>query len=47
MGFFPRLASSAARQTGHTVAVTESLGIYGDGLTHDTIRYVMNYQYIS
>ena len=46
MGFFPRLASSAARQTGHTVSVTESLGIYGDGLTHDTIRYVINYQYI-
>ena len=46
MGFFPRLASSAARQTGHAVAVTESLGIYGDGLTHDTIRFVMNYQYI-
>lgn len=46
MGFFPRLASSAARQTGHTVSVTESLDIYGDGLTHDTIRYVMNYQYI-
>ena len=46
MGFFPRLASSAARQIGNTVAVTESLGIYGDGLTHDTIRFVINYQYI-
>ena len=46
MGFFPRLASSAARQTKRTVSVTESLGIYGDGLTHDTIRFVMNYQYI-
>ena len=46
MGFFPRLASSAARQTGRNVSVTESLGIYGDGLTHDTIRYVLNYQYI-
>ena len=30
----------------NTVAVTESLGIYGDGLTHDTIRFVINYQYI-
>ena len=46
MGFFPRLASGAARQTGRNVSVTESLGIYGDGLTHDTIRYVMNYQYV-
>ncbi len=46
MGFFPRLASSAARQTGRNVSVTESLGIYGDGLDHDTIRFVMNYQYV-
>ena len=44
MGFFPRLASSAARQCGRNVAVTESLGIYGDGLTPDEIRYVINYQ---
>ena len=43
-GFFPRLASSAARQTGRNVAATESLGIFGDGLTHDEIRYVTNYQ---
>ncbi|MBQ8528227.1 MAG: hypothetical protein IJ459_00670 [Clostridia bacterium] len=46
MGFFPRLASSAARQEGRNVTVTESLGIYGDGLTHDEIRYVINYQII-
>lgn len=45
-GFFPRLSPSAARQTGRTVAATESLGIYGDGLTHDEIRYVTNYQII-
>ena len=46
MGFFPRLAPSAARQEGRNVTVTESLGIYGDGLTHDEIRYVINYQII-
>ncbi|MBQ2875997.1 MAG: hypothetical protein IJE25_03215 [Clostridia bacterium] len=46
MGFFPRLAASAARQTGRNVTVSESLGIYGDGLDHDTIRFVMNYQYV-
>ena len=45
-GFFPRLASSAARQCGRNVAVTESLGIYGDALTHDEIRFVTNYQII-
>ena len=45
-GFFPRLASSAARQMGRNVAATESLGIFGDGLTHDEIRYVTNYQII-
>ena len=45
-GFFPRLASSAARQRGRNVAATESLGIYGDGLTHDEIRFVTNYQFI-
>ena len=45
-GFFPRLAPSAARQTGRNVTVTESLGIYGDGLTHDEIRFVINYQMI-
>ena len=46
MGFFPRFAASAARQCGRNVAVTESLGIYGDGLTPDEIRYVINYQII-
>ena len=45
-GFFPRLASSAARQRGRNVAATESLGIYGDALTHDEIRFVTNYQFI-
>lgn len=44
--FFPRLAPSAARQEGRCVSVTESLGIYGDGLTHDEIRYVIGYQMI-
>ena len=46
MGFFPRLAPSAARQRGHNVTITESLGIYGDGLTHDEIRFVINYQFV-
>ncbi len=43
-GFFPRYASSAAAQIGTTRAVTESLGVYGQGVTFDEMRYVMNYQ---
>lgn len=43
-GFFPRLASSAARQSGNRFALTESLGVYGEGLTFDEIRYILNYQ---
>ena len=45
-GFFPRLAPSAARQTGKRLALTESFGVYGDALTPDEIRYVANYQAI-
>ena len=44
MPFFPRVASSAAYQNGHNLALTESLGVYGDALTHDEMRYVLNYQ---
>ena len=42
--FFPRLASSAAHQSGGNLAVTESFAVYGDGLTPDEFRYVLNYQ---
>ena len=42
--FFPRLASSAARQRGNKFSLTESFGVYGEGLTPDEIRYVVNYQ---
>lgn len=42
--FFPRLASSAAHQTGKNLSVTESLGVYGDAITPDEFRYVLNYQ---
>ena len=46
MPFFPRLAPSAARQRGRNLALTESIGIYGDGITPDEIRYVTNYQIV-
>ncbi len=46
MPFFPRLAPSAARQTGKNVSLTEAMGIYGDGITPDEIKYVSNYHII-
>lgn len=42
--FFPRLASSAARQRGNRFSLTESFGVYGESLSPDEIRYVVNYQ---
>lgn len=44
--FFPRLASSAAHQSGNSLSLTESLAVYGDGVTPDEFRYVLNYQAI-
>ncbi len=44
--FFPRLASSAANQTGGNLALTESFAVYGNGLTFDEMRYVANYQFV-
>lgn len=44
--FFPRVASSAARQTGKKSTLTETFGIYGDSITHNEMRYVANYQAI-
>ena len=46
MGFFPRLAPSAARQEGRNLALTETFSIYGDVITPDEIRYIANYQAI-
>ena len=46
MPFFPLLASSAARQSSRNLALTESMGVYGDGITPDEIKYVTNYQII-
>lgn len=46
MPFFPILARSAARQMGRNIALSESLSIYGDGVSPDEIRYVVNYQIV-
>ena len=42
--FFPRLASSAAHISGKNLALTESFAVYGEGVTPDEFRYVLNYQ---
>ncbi len=44
MTFFPRMASSAARQLGHSRCVSESLAVYGAHVTPELIRHVVNYQ---
>ena len=44
--FFPRLASSAAHQTGKRLAVSESFAVYGDGLTPAQMRWVSGYQFV-
>lgn len=44
--FFPRYASSAAAQTGGERAMTESLGVYGHGITYEQMRYVFGFQAI-
>lgn len=45
-GFFPRHASSAAAQVGSHFAFTESMGVYGNGMTFDQMRYVIGHQAI-
>jgi len=45
-GFFPRYASSAAAQIGAEAAMTESLGVYGNGITYDQMRFVFGHQAI-
>ena len=46
MSFFPRIATSAARQTGKNLALTETYSIYGEAITPDEMKYVSNYQAI-
>ena len=43
--FYQSFASSAARSGGR-LALSESFLVYGDGVTPDQIRYVINYQLI-
>ena len=43
-GFFPRYASSAAAHNGAKLAMSESFGVAGPGLTYDIMRYTIGYQ---
>lgn len=42
--FFPRIASSAARQQGHSLCLSESFAVSGSQVTPEEMRYVVNYQ---
>ncbi len=42
--FFPRFASSAARQIGSKVCISESFAVYGGYLTHEDMRYILGFQ---
>ena len=44
-GFFPRLASSAAEQSGSGLSMTESMSVYGTS-TYERFRYVLGYQMV-
>ena len=44
--FFPRYASSAAAQNGTRFAMTETFGVYGNGLTFEDMRFILGFQAI-
>lgn len=44
--FFPRYASSAAVQTGNSLAMSESFAVYGFGISFEQMRYVLGFQAI-
>jgi len=43
-GFFPLMASSAARQMGNSTCLSESFAVYGSQITPDLMRFLVNYQ---
>ncbi len=44
--FFPRIAPSAARQSGRRLALSETFSVYGESFIPDEVRYVIGYQAI-
>ncbi len=43
---FPRYAGSVAHQQGSRRVLTESFGVYGNGLTLAEMKWIVNYQYV-
>lgn len=41
---FPKYASSIARQHGHSLAMSESAAVYGNGLTPQQLKWLIDYQ---
>ena len=46
LDFYPRFASSAAVQQGTPLALSESFAVYGNALSGDELRYILNYQLV-
>ena len=46
LAFYPRFAASAAVQTGAALALSESFAVYGNALSGDEMRYILNYQLV-
>ncbi len=46
MPFFPRMASSAAAQTGHALALTETFGAYGNAVSPNEMRWILGAQIV-
>lgn len=44
--FFPRIAASAANQSGRILSITESFAVYGNGLTYEEMRWITLYQFV-
>ncbi len=44
--FFPRVAPSAARQSGKRLALSETFSVYGESFYPDEVRFVIGYQAI-
>ncbi len=44
--FFPRLAPSAASQSGRLLSLSETFGVYGNALTPEDMRWICNYQIV-
>ena len=42
--FFPRIAPSAARQSGGRLSLSETFSVYGESFIPDEVRYVIGYQ---